>query len=223
MDGMNGTELHEWALIENGRIRDKVHAELAAHAREFQRVFMAYRLLVPRPSLQKLAEWNADEQYGHEWRLNAARTDEELIAVYQAQLANYAVTKERLTLSRILLDDARREIATLRARIAELEQAVIFAEPAAPPDDVTRHLLNLKVSELAPLEALTKLMELKRMALESAPAPDTETPAAVRQHLRGQRKRVEAPPLVRKLAKMTDEEAEILFPDNQWEPADPDA
>lgn len=166
MDHMNGTELHEWAhedhgnvdpahngidtrrdpteraLIENGRIRDKVHAELAAHAREFQRVFMAYRLLVPRPSLQKLAEWNADEQYGHEWRLNAARTDEELIAVYQAQLANYAVTKERLATERILLDDARREIAALRAenatlcekldaanaKLAALENAALVAE-----------------------------------------------------------------------------------------------
>ena len=167
MDGMNGTELHEWAhedhgnvdpahngidtrrdpteraLIENGRIRDKVHAELAAHAREFQRVFMANRLLVPRPSLQTLAEWNADEQYGHEWCLNAARTDEELIAVYQTQLADYAVTKERLARERILLDDARREIEALRAerdalrakrdaanaRIAALENAALLDAP----------------------------------------------------------------------------------------------
>lgn len=166
---------------------------------------------------------NNDAQYGAEWRINEADMLRDMCETQRVQLVDYETAKERLTLSRILLDDARREIATLRARIAELEQAVIFAEPAAPPDDVTRHLLNLKVSELAPLEALTKLMELKRMALESAPAPDTETPAAVRQHLRGQRKRVEAPPLVRKLAKMTDEEAEILFPDNQWEPADPDA
>lgn len=142
MNGMNGTELHEWALIENGRIRDKVHAELAAHAREFLRVFMAYRLLVPRPSLQTLAEWNADEQYGHEWRMNAARTDEELIAVYQTQLADYAVTKERLARERILLDDARREIEALReerdtlaakldaanAKLAALENAALVAD-----------------------------------------------------------------------------------------------
>lgn len=166
MDGMNGTELHEWAhedhgnvdpahngidtrrdpteraLIENGRIRDKVHAELAAHAREFQRVFMAYRLLVPRPMRSTLAEWNADEQYGQEWRMNAARTDEELIAVYQTQLADYAVTKERLARERILLDDARREIEALReerdtlaakldaanAKLAALENAALVAE-----------------------------------------------------------------------------------------------
>ena len=173
MNGMNGTELHEWAhedhgnvdpahngidtrrdpteraLIENGRIRDKVHAELAAHAREFQRVFMANRLLVPRQSLQTLAEWNADEQYGHEWCLNAARTDEELIAVYQAQLADYAVTKERLAAERILRDDAQKQISAQKAQLVQAESNL----------NATQKMLDATIAERDELHAqITALM-----------------------------------------------------------------
>ena len=176
----------ERALIENGRIRDKVHAELAAHAREFQRVFMANRLLVPRQSLQTLAEWNADEQYGHEWCLNAARTDEELIAVYQTQLADYAVTKEQLAAVNIERDELRRENAAVRAerddlaarldaanaKVAARENAALVATP--DPDTTTHPLVArvavLDVDTLAPLEALTELLLLKRMLAATPPA-----------------------------------------------------
>lgn len=204
MDGMNGTELHEWthedhgnvdpahngidtlrdpterALIENGRIRDKVRAELAAHAREFQRVFMANRLLVPRQSLQTLAEWNADEQYGHEWCLNAARTDEELIAVYQTQLADYAVTKEQLAAVNIERDDLRRECASLKRALAVLRDERDTL--AAKLDAANAKLAALENAALVAESATTSadlVVNGDQSAPASADAPDDDVTVAL--------------------------------------------
>ena len=164
------------------RKRHTEHAELAAHAREFQRVFMANRLLVPRQSLQTLAEWNADEQYGHEWRLNAARTDEELIAVYQAQLADYAVTKERLATERILRDDAQKQISAQKAQLVQAESNLNATQKMLDATIAERDELHAQITALmterdtlaAKLDAANaKLAALENAALvaESAPAP----------------------------------------------------
>ena len=95
-----------------------------------------------------------------------------------------------------------RERAELCAQVARLE-AAHGSQPAAPaeppaPDKVTRHLLDLKVSEMAPLEALTKLMELKRMALEAAPDDDEPTLASLGDRKAQQGRTVDVPPLKRK-------------------------
>ena len=172
----------ERALIENGRIRDKVHAELAAHAREFQRVFMAPGM--PRPLLQTLAEWNADEQYGHEWRLNAARTDEELIAVYQTQLADYAVTKERLATERILRDDAQKQISAQKAQLVQAESNLNATQKMLDATIAERDELHAQITALmterdtlaAKLDAANaKLAALENAALVVTPDPDTTT------------------------------------------------
>lgn len=100
-----------------------------------------------------------------------------------------------------------RERAELCAQVARLEAAggdkPAAAAPAEPPapDKVTRHLLDLKVSEMAPLEALTKLMELKRMALEAAPDDDEPTLASLGDRKAQQGRTVDVPPLKRELPK----------------------
>lgn len=104
-----------------------------------------------------------------------------------------------------LLERERAELCAQNARLeARLKAAggdkPAAAAPAEPPapDKVTRHLLDLKVSEMAPLEALTKLMELKRMALEAAPDDDEPTLASLGDRKAQQRRAVDVPPLKRK-------------------------
>lgn len=104
-----------------------------------------------------------------------------------------------------LLERERAELCAQNARLeARLKAAggdkPAAAAPAEPPapDKVTRHLLDLKVSEMAPLEALTKLMELKRMALEAAPDDDEPTLASLGDRKAQQGRTVDVPPLKRK-------------------------
>lgn len=106
-----------------------------------------------------------------------------------------------------LLERERAELCAQNARLeARLKAAggdkPAAAAPAEPPapDKVTRHLLDLKVSEMAPLEALTKLMELKRMALEAAPDDDEPTLASLGDRKAQQGRTVDVPPLTRKPA-----------------------
>ena len=107
-----------------------------------------------------------------------------------------------------LLERERAELCAQNARLeARLKAAggdkPAAAAPAEPPapDKVTRHLLDLKVSEMAPLEALMKLMELKRMALEAAPDDDEPTLASLGDRKAQQGRTVDVPPLKRDLPK----------------------
>ena len=154
-------------------------------------------------------EDNHDAEYGAEWRISEAEMLADVCETQRVQLMDYAATKGRLTAALFLLDDARREIAALRAESATLaakldaataelsarENAEVLAE-----SDWAARILRLNVDEMAPLEALTALLALHRDVRAAAPAPDVTTPAAVRMDSASLRQRVECPPPPRKPA-----------------------
>lgn len=159
----------ERALIENGRIRDKLAAEAALRAEARRHTYAVHY-----PSRAFRIEANWDAEYGAEWALSEAALLADENATLTAQLTHYATTKERLTTERILLDDARREIAALRAENATLCEKLDAAtarlaerENAALVADATDVCAGFSAAALYRMYTLEKgISEERRRAVE---------------------------------------------------------
>lgn len=192
MDGMNGTE---WAALQAERQAERDARDAARMRHEARR--HTYAVLYLGRAWR--VEANLDAEYGAEWTLNEASMLADENATLTAQLTHYDSMRTRHTLLQIANDDLRGECASLKrelealreerdtlaakldaanAKLAALENAALVATP--DPDTTTHPLVArvavLDVDTLAPLEALTELLLLKRM-LAGKPADPVQNSA----------------------------------------------
>ena len=183
MDHMNGTELNE-LLSEQRAARDAVDAAWMRRQSWQHRTYLGRAWRV---------EDNHDAQYGAEWCISEAALLADENATLTAQLTHYEAMRTRHTMLQIANDDLRGECESLKrenaavraerddlaarldaanAKVAARENAALVATP--DPDTTTHPLVArvavLDVDTLAPLEALTELLLLKRMLAATPPA-----------------------------------------------------